>query len=153
MATARARTSAKWPSSTVIAAGSSSRRRFARVSGLLQRRGNLRRHIVFVVLGEHLGSRERAVGAERSLHDHALPLAEQVGQNTGIVDGHGAGGVGHAEADAGGARVALDAAGFDEATPPDALAGCDLLRPQFGGREEEDAVARASCRERVWQYW
>ncbi len=54
----------------------------------LQRLGDFGRHVVLVVLGQHLARGEDAVGAERALGDHALAFAEQVGQQAAIDHGH-----------------------------------------------------------------
>ena len=56
-------------------------RAFLPVAGLLQRVGDLGRHVVLVVLGEHLGRAKPPSAAERALRDHALAFAEQVGQH------------------------------------------------------------------------
>ena len=86
-ASSSARISAKWPSSGIMAC----------LASLLQRRaafsaaaslcacstacGGLGRHVVLVVLRQHLGRAEHAVGAELALRDDALALLEEVGKD------------------------------------------------------------------------
>src|SRR5690606_21805451 len=60
----------------------------SRLVRLLYRLGGLRRHVVLVVLGEHLARVEDAVGAELALRDHALALAEEVRQRPLVDDGY-----------------------------------------------------------------
>ena len=53
---------------------------------LVDRVGGLRRHVVLVVLGEHFGRVEHAVGSELALRDDAFALLEQVGKDAGVDD-------------------------------------------------------------------
>ena len=53
---------------------------------LLDRVGGFGRHVVLVVLGQHFGGVEHAVGAELALRDHAFAFLEQVGQDAGVGD-------------------------------------------------------------------
>jgi hypothetical protein len=53
------------------------------VDGVLR----LGRHVVFVVLGQHLGRREAAIGLDAPLGHRAFAFLEQVGQDPGIGDG------------------------------------------------------------------
>src|SRR4051812_39906370 len=48
------------------------------VPGLLERLCGFRRHVVLVVLGQHLARLEDPVGPDSALRDHPLALAEQV---------------------------------------------------------------------------
>src|SRR5262249_29705371 len=50
-------------------------------AGVLQRLGGLGRHVVLVVLGQHLARDEDAVLADLALGHHAFALLEQVGQD------------------------------------------------------------------------
>src|SRR5690606_38772609 len=52
------------------------RRRAHRVAGAPERLGSFGRHVVLVVLGQHLARLERAVVLERALRDHAAALLE-----------------------------------------------------------------------------
>jgi len=49
---------------------------------LRQRIGDLRRHVVFVVLGQHLVRNESLIRRYSALRYHALALAKQVGQDS-----------------------------------------------------------------------
>ena len=49
-------------------------------ASFLQRSRHFGRHVVLVVLGQHVGGGENAVFAEGASHDNTLPLAKQVGQ-------------------------------------------------------------------------
>ncbi len=49
---------------------------------LLQGIGDILGHVVLVVFGEHGVSLENAGSVERTFGNHALPFAEQVGQNS-----------------------------------------------------------------------
>src|SRR5258707_12494817 len=51
---------------------------------LLERVGDLFRHVGLVVLGEHGVGLEQAVAIERAFRHPALPFAKKVGENTGI---------------------------------------------------------------------
>ena len=96
---------------------------------LLQRLGGLGRHVVLVVLGEHLARAEDAVGAELALRDHALALLEEVGKDAGEDHGNRLRGVGHAEAHGERVLVARHAARLDQ--PADAERA--VLRRLVGG--------------------
>ena len=54
---------------------------FRRLARLVERVLRFRRHVVLVVLGQHLARAEHAVGVEPALRDDALALAEQVGED------------------------------------------------------------------------
>ncbi len=84
-----------------------SRHGFSALGGLVHRRarmrlvdrgGGLGRHVVLVVLREHLGRVEHAVRADLALRDDALALLEEVGKDAGIDDGNGLRRVGDLEA-------------------------------------------------------
>ena len=109
---------------------------------LLEGLGDLGGHVVLVVLGEHGVGEEAAGSVELAFGDHALALAEEVGEDAGVADGDGLDGVGDGELD-GRAGAALEAALGDEAAEADALAGRDvLLRHLLGRVEEDDGVAQ-----------
>ena len=49
--------------------------------------GYFRRHVVFVMLGQHFFGNEYAIAVQLSPGDRGLPFLEQIGQHTGIADG------------------------------------------------------------------
>ena len=110
---------------------------------LLQRVGDLGRHIVLVVLGEDLAGREHAVLAEHALCDDPLPLTEQIRQNALVADRHLVRPIGQAELHHAVAGTPLDAAVDHQATEAKALVGIDLAGRDVARRDEErDAVAK-----------
>ena len=104
---------------------------------LLQGVGDLLRHVGLVVLGEHAVGPERAGRVEGALGDHALPFAEEIGQQALIGDRDGALAVGDVEAD-GEAVAALHAAFLHQPADADARPRLDLLLDHVGRRVEED---------------
>ena len=100
-ATSSATISEKCPSSGIIAkrpALEARHRRPPRAVRLVKRGLRFGRHVVLVVLREHLGRLERAVGLQRALRDDAFAFLEQVGKDAGVDDGNRLRGVGHVEA-------------------------------------------------------
>src|SRR6188474_1680333 len=83
-----ARTSENWPSSGIMLFLRLLElpRRADRMSGLAQRFGRFRRHVVLVVLREHLGRDEVAVVADMALRDDAAALLEHVRQDAAVAD-------------------------------------------------------------------
>src|SRR5437763_6521204 len=71
---------ARAPMRIVRARGSWRLDRLLRFRALLERMRRLGRHVVLVVLGEHLARGEHAVGAKLALRHHALALAEKIRQ-------------------------------------------------------------------------
>ena len=104
---------------------------------LLEAVGDLARHVVLVVLGEHAVGLEGAGLVERAFGHHALPFAEQIGQQALIRDRDGVAAVGHREADLQ-VVAARDAAFLHQAAEADARARRDLLLDHVGRRIEED---------------
>ena len=85
--------------------------------GFFQRRGNLGRHVFFVVLGENAARDENAVPAEPALGNDALPFAEQIGQHAVIDDRDIGLAVGDAEIDAVAIRLVHDRLCFSTSPP------------------------------------
>src|SRR5690606_35518312 len=145
VATASASQVAKWPISPIIASssaqrgGAGRRRRIHRVPGLAQRLGRLRRHVVLVVLGEHLGGGEHAVRPDAALRDDTLALAEEVRQAAGVGHRDRLRIVGDAEGHAG--AVALQAARLHQAADAEAASARCLVLRHLRRRKEEDDVA------------
>ena len=108
-------------------------------AGALERLAGLRRHVVLVVLGQHLARVEHAVGAHLALRDHALALLEQVGQDAAVGHGHGLRGVGDDEVHVG--AVALDAAFLHQAADAERAVQRRLVRGHLRRRIEEHQVA------------
>ncbi|SSI74805.1 Uncharacterised protein [Acinetobacter baumannii] len=67
------------------------------LAAVLERLGDFRRHVVLVVLGQHFIGHQHAVAAQLAEGDDALPLAEQVGKDAMVGDGHFLGAVGDHE--------------------------------------------------------
>ena len=89
------------------------------LTGSLQRIGNFGRHVIFVVLRQHICGGEVAILAERTLGDDPLPLAEEIWQRA--IGDDGLHEIGDAEAQR---RIARsERALLDKAAKPDALAG------------------------------
>ena len=66
---------------------------------LLQRVGDVLRHIVLVVLGKHSVRPENAGWIERAFGDHALPFAKQIRKNSLVGNRQGRAVVSDQEAD------------------------------------------------------
>ena len=107
------------------------------VSLLLETVGDLARHVILVVLGEHAVGLEGAGLIERAFGHHALPFAEQIGQQALIRDRDGVAAVGHGKADLQ-VLAAGDAAFLHQPAETNARAGRDLLLDHVGRRIEED---------------
>jgi hypothetical protein len=104
----------------------------------LQRLGGFGRHVVLVVLGEHLAREEDAV-LQLPLRDHALAFLEQVGKDAFVADRDVLGRVGDDEVDA--RAFALDRALADEATEPERPGRRRFMAGDLRRRVEEDEVA------------
>src|SRR5690242_13623823 len=144
-ATPRAIQSEKWPSSGVIVAASFAVRRRQRLGELgvallrlSQGVGGFGRHVVLVVLGEHLAGDED-VALEPALRDDALALLEEVGKDAFVADEDRPGGVGDDEARL--RALALERALLDHATDPERPRLRRLVRDDLRRRIEEDEVA------------
>ena len=111
-----------------------------RLARLLHRLGRFRRHVVLVVLGEHLGRGEHAVGAELALRDDAFALLEQVRKDAGVAHRDAFRGVGDDEADRQAVGGALDAAGFHQAAEAEGAPQRCLVLGNLAGAEEEHQV-------------
>jgi hypothetical protein len=105
---------------------------------LLHGLGRLRRHVVFVVLGEHLARAEHAVCAQLPLRNHALALAEQVRQRAAVDHGDGFRRVGDHEAHL--HAFALHAALLHHAADAESAPLRRLVGGDLRGREEEHQV-------------
>src|SRR6266566_3109057 len=69
------------------------------VGAALERARGFRRHVFFVVLGQHLACEEALVGIDAALGDDALAFAKQIGQGAFVVYGDGSMQVGDDEID------------------------------------------------------
>ena len=56
--------------------------------GLFQCLGNLGRHVILVMFGQHLPGNENPFGVERAFGHNTLPFAEQIGQQVTIKHRH-----------------------------------------------------------------
>ena len=113
----------------------------------LERLGDLRRHVVLIVLGEHAVGDEGALGRELALGDDALSFLEQVRQHALVGDRHRLQRIGDGELDLG-AAAALHRALGDEAAETEALAAGDRLFGKIAGRvEEDDRIAQGEQHE------
>jgi hypothetical protein len=90
------------------------------------------------VLGQNLAGDEDAVGPERAFSDHALALAEEVGQEPAIDDADRLVRVGDGEP--GLRSVLLHAAHLDQAAEAETALGWDALLGYLARRIEEDEV-------------
>src|SRR5699024_7872087 len=88
---------------------------------LLERLGDLGRHVVLVVLGEHAVGTENPTRFEFALGHHALALAEEVREDAAIAHRNLLGRIGNGELDIR-ALAALDTTHRDEAAETDPLA-------------------------------
>ncbi len=104
---------------------------------LLQRVGDLARHIGLVMLGEHGIGAEPARPLEHAFGDNALPFAEEIGQQAGIADHCPGLAICHGEADAL-VGTTLDRTGLDQAAEAQACAGREALLDDLGRAIEED---------------
>ena len=109
------------------------------LTGTLQRIGDFGRHVIFIMLGKHIGRGEIAVLAKRSLGDDALPLAEEIGQHAAIGDGYGLHEIGDIETQRRISEI-FQRALFDKAAKPDSLAGFDTALHDIARAVEEDDV-------------
>jgi hypothetical protein len=107
--------------------------------------GGFRRHVVLVVLGEHLGGGKDAVLAELALRDDALSLAEEVRQDALVGDGHVLVGVGDDEAQGHAVGLALQRSLLDHAADAEALAPAALRRrpPAVGEKKNTRLLWKA----------
>ena len=99
-----------------------------------------RRHIVLVVLGQHLARLKHAVGTELALGHDALALLEQVGQHTLVLHRYLAPRVGHDETDCHAVGQALDRSFLHQASDTEALALGHLARRDIGRAEIEHQI-------------
>ena len=74
-----------------------------------------RRHVIFIVLGQHFARAKNAVGAQRTLCDHALAFLEQVGKKASVGHRNGLRGVSHAKAHRQAVGLARQTSGLDHA--------------------------------------
>jgi hypothetical protein len=116
---------------------------------LLQGRGDFRRHVFLVVLGEHLVGDEGAVGAHRAVRDDTLTFAKQIGQHAGVFDRNLVREIGEHESHLQIAGLARDAALDDHAADAKALGGRRLAGRHLARVViEHDVLARGHDRER-----
>src|SRR3546814_2074414 len=80
----------------------------------------LARHIVLVVLGQHLAGDEGAVGVKVADGDDALPLAEEVRQDAPVGDRHRLRTIGYPKGDAEAVGRPQHGALLDQAAKADA---------------------------------
>ena len=132
--------SANCPSSGIIGCAFFGRGLHALRAPFLHRVGRFGRHVVLVVLGEHLARDEHAVGPELALRHDALALAEEVGQDAAIDDRHALRGVGDDELHRDAVGLALDAALLDQPADAEGAALRRFVRRDLRGREEEHQV-------------
>src|SRR6185295_4260590 len=100
----------------------------------------LRRHVVGIVLGKHLGSVEAAVGRQRSLRDDAFALLEQVGKEARVADRYRARGIGHTEVNGQAVAVAGETACLDHAADAKRAAARRFVRSNLRRGEEEHEI-------------
>src|SRR5690606_38223082 len=141
-ATARA----KCPSSTLMGSFSwvlrlRSSARAHRMAGALEGVGRFGRHVVLVVLGEHLGRGKAAVVVEPSLRDDAAAFLEEVGQDAGVADQDGVVAVRDPEGPADAVAGALETAGLDQPADPEVALGGRLALGHLRRRDEPGHVA------------
>jgi hypothetical protein len=108
--------------------------------GLVEARHDLRRHVVLVVLGQYLVGLEHALPVQPAVHDDALPLAEQVGQDADVLHRQAVGTVSDREAHPQATGFALDAAGLDQPADAKARARRHLACGHLGGVVEIQQV-------------
>ena len=108
--------------------------------GVLKRLGRFGRHVVFVMLGKHFGRREKALGVELALTDHALPFGEEVGQNAAVLHRHGLGRIGDRKLHGHAVAETLDAARLDNAAEAEGTALRGFVSCHLRRREEKDEV-------------
>src|SRR5258706_1139545 len=111
-----------------------------RMARLAQRIRGFRRHVVLVVLGEHLARLEDAVGTEPALRHHALAFAKQVGKDADVDDRNRLRGVGHAKAHGEPVLLARDAPRLDQPAQAKSAIARYLVRGDLRGSKEEDEV-------------
>src|ERR1051325_150545 len=104
-----------------------------------------RRHVVFVVLREHLVGVKDSVGANMSLRDAAFAFLKQVGKNSFVDNRNALGCVSNREADGQTVAVALQRSVLHQPTNAKSfvnlrLPGCDLRRTE----EEHQIVLKAA---------
>src|SRR5512146_1126665 len=117
------------------------RRRSFGSFGFLQGIGGFGRHVIFVMLGEHLIGVEHVVGFQLALGNHALPLLEQVGKNALVDHRHGLGRIGDVEAHRQTVLLALHAAGLDQPADTETAALRRFLVVNLGrGEIQADVV-------------
>src|SRR5262249_50736910 len=107
------------------------------VALLLERVGDLARHVIFVVLGENGIRLEDAGAVKRTLGNNPLPFPEQIGQRTRIGDRDVLVAVGHREAH-GEIGTADETARLHQTAQADAGAGSNVLLRYVARRVEED---------------
>jgi hypothetical protein len=89
------------------------------MAGALQRIGNLRRHIGFIMPREYFLGTENPIGLHHAKRHHALAFTEQIRQHPGVGNANDMRAIGHAEIGGGLAirvRRAFQAAGFHQPT-------------------------------------
>src|SRR5579863_9744700 len=106
----------------------------------LQRARDFRRHVLLVVLGEHLISHEGAVCAQPAVSHHAGALTEEVRKHLVVHHGHLVVEVGDGEVHLEAARHALQCPLLDHATETEALARGHLPGGHLARSEEERDV-------------
>lgn len=103
---------------------------------VLQPVGNFLRHVVLVVFGKHaVGHETVGRGIEHAFGHHALPFAEEIGQDAGIADRHSRFAVRHREAHRA-ALAALDRPFRHQPAKADTRAGVDGRFFQIGRHVE-----------------
>ena len=109
------------------------------MTGAFERFGGFRRHVVFIVLGQHLACLKTAIGLHQSLRDHPTTFLEQVGKDAGEGDRDGVSVVGNAEAHC--CAVSLHAALGDQPPDPKDTSARSLALSDLGWSEEKHQIA------------
>src|SRR4029077_2055545 len=98
------------------------------------------RHIIFVVLGEYRRRGEDPVGAQLALGDDALPLAEEIRQQSLIDDREIARAVGDAKRELAPVRTTREAVHLDEPADAHPAVRGDGFGPGFARTVKEHKV-------------
>src|SRR5258705_1297663 len=106
------------------------------MTGTFDRVDHFRRHIFFIVLGEHFARREGAVLTSRPERHDSLTFPEQIGQDARVIHRNGILAVGDDEMDLK-AGVALDAALLDQSADAENHAGRHGLGDEIAWAPEE----------------
>src|SRR5688500_492570 len=111
---------------------------------LIQRARGFRRHVIFIVLREHLVCAENAILRQLSLSDHAFALLEKIGKDACIYNRDNLCGIRHHEIHRHTVALTLDAALFHQPADAKALAHRGFVIRYLGRAEEENQITLES---------